>query len=78
MNDYQKARAAGLIRTDRWEERLDHHPMAERLVRFLSEHDLRDYGLHFDWRAGGDGDNGEALMYQMDPFFELLDKEKPK
>jgi len=27
------------------------------------------------WKVGGDGDIGEELMYQMDAFFELLDKE---
>lgn len=50
--------------------------MSKRLMDFLSEHDLKDYGMCFDWKKGGDGDNGETLMYQMDAFFEMLDKEK--
>jgi hypothetical protein len=50
--------------------------MSERLARFLAEHDLRDYGDYFCWKTGGggDGDNGETLMYQMDAFFEMLDR----
>lgn len=28
---------------------------------------------HFCWKTGGDGDNGEALMYEMDIFFESQD-----
>jgi hypothetical protein len=27
-----------------------------------------------DWKTGGDGDNGEELMYHLDAFFEMLDK----
>ena len=45
-------------------------------MAFLSEHDFLDYNDYFCWKVGGDGDNGESLMYQMDAFFELLDREK--
>lgn len=37
------------------------------------EHDFNDYDDHFCWKKGGDGDNWETLMYQMDAFFELMD-----
>ena len=43
-------------------------------MRFMRLHDMRDFGNYFDWRVGGDGDNGESVMYQMDAFFEMLDK----
>lgn len=72
MTDYEKAKAAGLTDTDRWGEGIDHHPMSLRLMKFLKEHDMKDYGMYFDWSTGGDGDNGETLMYQMDAFFETL------
>ena len=75
-SDYEKAKAKGLTAKNRWEEGLDHHPMSERLGRFLADHDFGDYGDCFRWKFGGDGDNGEALMYQMDAFFELLDSEQ--
>ncbi len=71
--DYIKATKLGLTQLNRWEEGIEHHPMSERLVRFLAEHDLKDYNDHFCWKIGGDGDNGESLMYQMDAFFEMLD-----
>lgn len=72
--DYAAARAMGLVGTDRWNDGADHHPKSERLMRFMQLHDDRDFGNHFDWQIGGDGDNGESVMYQMDAFFEMLDK----
>jgi hypothetical protein len=74
--DYLKAVNLGLTQKDRWSEGIDHHPMSERLVEFLLKHDFIDYNDYFCWKMGGDGDNGETLMYQMDAFFELLDYEK--
>lgn len=72
--DYMKATMLGLTQLNRWEEGIDHHPMSERLMKFLKEHDFKDYKDHFCWKTGGDGDNGESLMYQMDAFFEMLDQ----
>jgi hypothetical protein len=73
IEDYNKAVELGLTNIDRWGTGIDHHPMSERAVRFLAEHDLYDYDDHFCWKVGGDGDNGESLMYQLDAFFEMLD-----
>jgi hypothetical protein len=73
MGDYEKAKAKGLTDLDRWDEGIDHHAMSKRIMTFLKEHDLYDYGDYFCWKSGGDGDNGETLMFQMDAFFELLD-----
>ena len=75
MEDYKKAKDLGLTSRDRWGEGIKHHPMSERIVAFLAEHDLHDYGDYFCWKSGGDGDNGETLMFQLDAFFELLDQE---
>ena len=72
MSDYEKAKSLGLTDKDRWEDGTPHHPMSERIVRFLSEHDFNDYGDHFCWKVGGDGDNGETLAYELDAFFEML------
>jgi hypothetical protein len=74
MSDYKKAKKIGLTDLNRWEDGIDHHPMSERLMSFLKEHDFNDYGDYFCWKTGGDGDNGEILMYQMDAFFEMLEK----
>jgi len=76
--DYKNARSKGLVTKDRWSEGIDHHPMSERLMNFLCDHDFVDYNDYFYWKKGGDGDNGETLMYQMDAFFELLDIENEK
>lgn len=76
--DYDKAKSLGLTDKDRWGEGLPHHPMSERLMKFLKVHDREDYGRVFGWRTGGDGDNGETLMYQMDAFFEKLEQEQIK
>ena len=72
QTDYEKAVEAGLTSIDRWSEGVDHHPMSLRLMAFLESHDYKDYGDYFCWKSGGDGDNGETLMYQLDAFFELL------
>ena len=73
MGDYTKAKSLGLTDKDRWDLGIEHHPKSERLMCFLAEHDFNDYDDHFCWKIGGDGDNGETLMYQMDAFFEMLD-----
>lgn len=75
MNDYARANAAGLTSKQRWDEGIDHHPNSIRLMKFLEAHDFEDYGDAFCWKTGGDGDNGETLMYQMDAYFELMDLE---
>jgi len=74
--DYKKAQDLGLTEKNRWEDGIDHHPMSERLMRFIAEHDFNDYDDYFCWKVGGDGDNGESLMYEMDAFFEMIDKTK--
>lgn len=74
--DYRTALELNLTTKDRWADGIDHHPMSKRLMKFISDHDFVDYKDYFCWKIGGDGDNGETLMYQMDAFFELLDHEK--
>ena len=73
MNDYSKAKTLGLTDKNRWEEGMEHHPQSERLMTFLEEHDFNDYYDCFGWKTGGDGDNGETLMFQLDAVFELMD-----
>ena len=72
LDDYQKAKSAGLTGVDRWGEGRDHHPMSYRMMAFLKQHDFNDHADYFCWKTGGDGDNGEMLMFQMDAFFEML------
>lgn len=77
-DDYEKAKAAGLTQIDRWDEGREHHPESVRMMEFLSAHDDADYGGYFGWKIGGDGDNGETCMFQMDTYFELREIESSK
>jgi len=74
-SDYDKAKELGLTDLHRWEDGIAHHPLSERLMAFLEQHDYEDYDDVFCWKTGGDGDNGESLMYEMDAFFEMLSLE---
>lgn len=77
--DYEEAKKLGLTNIDRWGQGCDHHKMSERIMGFIEQHDFNDYSDSFCFKVGGDGDNGETLMYLMDAFFEFLDtKDSPK
>lgn len=62
------------IELDRWEKGIDHDPRSQKIVKALEKIDFQAFNNYFDWQTGGDGDNGEALMYQLDVYFDLLDK----
>lgn len=59
---------------DRWSEGTEHHPRSIALMNAIENIDFCLYNDYFCWKTGGDGDNGETLMYQMDAYFEMLDK----
>ena len=59
---------------DRWEKGIDHDPRSVKIVKALADIDLHGFNDYFCWKTGGDGDNGESLMYELDVYFELLDK----
>ena len=54
----------------RWEDGTPHHPESVKLFRAISKIDFEHGGDYFCWKEGGDGDNGETLMYELDSFFE--------
>lgn len=58
----------------RWEQGTKHHPRSLDIMDALEDIDFNLCNDHFCWKTGGDGDNGEVLMYEMDIFFETLDK----
>lgn len=63
------------IETDfevRWEEGREHHPKSEELFEHLKALDFANED-YFNWKCGGDGDNGEELMYALDCYFERRD-----
>jgi len=61
----------------RWEQGMAHHPKSVALFDLLAEIDFHLCKDYFCWKSGGDGDNGEQLMFEMDIYFEEQDaKEK--
>lgn len=57
----------------RWEQGIDHHPNSVELFKALERIDSQYGGDYFCWKSGGDGDNGEQLMYELDIYFECRD-----
>lgn len=62
--------------TTRWEKGIDHHPASEKLVKAIAKLDFKYGGDYFCFKTGGDGDNGEHLMYLLDIYFETKDSMK--
>lgn len=54
----------------RWMSGAEHHPKSRVLFEALAEIDFKYGSDFFCWKSGGDGDNGEHLMYEMDIYFE--------
>lgn len=63
---------------ERWEKGMAHHPKSVEVYEFIAKHDFENCGDFFDWKCGGDGDNGEELMYLLDEYFEQRDKKAYK
>ena len=55
---------------DRWEKGVVHHPKTLALMKRVSELDFFFNSDYFCWKMGGDGDNGEALAFVLDLYFE--------
>lgn len=53
----------------RWEEGIDHDPRSVELYKWIAKYDLKFNDDKFRWTCGGDGDNGEELMYLLDEYF---------
>lgn len=64
--------------TKRWENGIEHHPKSVEVFEALADIDLKYGNDYFCWKYGGDGDNGEHLMYEMDIYFETKDEELKK
>ncbi len=57
----------------RWELGIPHHPKSEALYQVLDELDFNLGDDTLSLTSGGDGDNGEHIMYLLDIYFETLD-----
>ena len=60
----------------RWEQGIPHHPKSIELFKAIAQIDFKLCADCFCWKSGGDGDNGETLMYQLDIYFEIKDEYK--
>lgn len=56
---------------ERWEKGIPHKPEVGKLVHLISKMDWDMNSGALDIKMGGDGDNGEDLMYILD---ELIDR----
>ncbi|MFW6242879.1 MAG: hypothetical protein ACOC2W_01860 [bacterium] len=60
----------------RWLRGIPHHEKSIDLYNAISEIDYKYGNDALCLKSGGDGDNGEHLMYILDIYFECLDKEE--
>lgn len=59
----------------RWENGIEHHPKSIEIANAIFDMDWKYGNDYFGWKSGGDGDNGEHLMYLLDIHFELQDEQ---
>lgn len=60
----------------RWEDGVDHDPRSIALYKSIARIDFEECDDSFGFKSGGDGDNGETLMFLLDCHFEDEDKKK--
>lgn len=69
----KKAASKELNITQRWEQGIPHDPRSEALYKSIAEIDFKEGGDFFCFKSGGDGDNGEHLMYLLDIHYQRRD-----
>lgn len=61
---------------DRWENGIPHDKRSVDLYKSIARIDYKYCSDSFDFTSGGDGDNGETLMYILDVHFALEDEKR--
>lgn len=69
VNEAPLASQALLSPGDRWEQGIPHDRRSVEIYRAIAEIDFNEAGDSFGFKSGGDGDNGETLMYLLDCYF---------
>ncbi len=62
--------------SQRWEDGDDHDLRSEVLYKFIADTDFKHCGDSFCFKSGGDGDNGETLMFILDCWFAAYPQPK--
>lgn len=62
----------------RWEDEIPHNPKSIELYRAISNIDRKYGNDHFEFKSGGDGDNGEHLMYLLDIYYDQQEEWKAR
>ncbi len=76
MSSHLLKSVINLFRTpeERWENGVEHDARSVALYESISKLDRELNDDSFCWKAGGDGDNGEELMYLLDEHFQREDE----
>lgn len=61
--------------TKRWAQGTPHHKESVKLYNKIEQLDFKYGGDFFCFTSGGDGDNGEHLMYLLDIIFEQTESQ---
>jgi len=61
-----------------WGKGIEHNPQSKELVRAVARLDITYGGNFFCFKIGGDGDNGEHLMYLLDIYYDQKEEEQKK
>jgi hypothetical protein len=62
------------IELQRWEKGIDHDPRSVEIGKAIETIDWEVHNDSLCWKFGGDGDNGESLLFALDIYFELKDR----
>jgi hypothetical protein len=77
-NELEKKLLSLNIETDitkRWENGIEHHPKSVQLAKEIATIDWLYGNDSLCFKFGGDGDNGEHLIYLLDILFDFQDKQ---
>jgi hypothetical protein len=75
MRELNKIYGVNYDINERWEKGIDHDKRSTETFNRISDLDFYIGDDFFCFKQGGDGDNGEHLMYLLDIYFDELDKE---
>ncbi len=68
------AKGKELTVDQRWERGIPHDKRSIEIYDSISKIDYEECDDSFCFKSGGDGDNGETLMYLLDIHFARLDR----